>query len=293
MASSKFFCVKGIFYFFIVFLFSSCINTKKTNTIIVPKGQELSHTESVAAAAGHYKTTFYTNPKKILAKLKNDPSDSKTKTIIFQPLTTDKNKLEKKEKNKAENYPQVDNAGEYSFYSEPQANNSDSYTGLNLKSGTKFRFNLNEPIFQALTIPIKLRPSLGEENLKSTASASFNVAFSYGRKFTYKTYSQQFLYDDSDKEISSASSIQAFTLIPGFFLGPTVVSLDSSNTAGHIKPSQSVVGGSLGGFTIIGLNSFNIGVAVGCDFVFGRQPSNWDYNAKPWLGLIVGIDLFK
>jgi hypothetical protein len=43
--------------------------------------------------------------------------------------------------------------------------------------------------------------------------------------------------------------------------------------------------------TIIGLNAFTVGVALGWDHLLDRNKQHWIYQGKPWIGLAFGLNL--
>lgn len=96
-----------------------------------------------------------------------------------------------------------------------------------------FRYFDIRPVFQTLSIPIKLRPKLNDTT-KSSASASFNVGLAYGIKFTKNRFNRY--YNDNGSGKASLNDVtRKWTFTPGGFAGPTIVDLKSANTSGLVK----------------------------------------------------------
>lgn len=77
------------------------------------------------------------------------------------------------------------------------------------------------------------------------------------------------------------------------FGGFSAIELSPENTRGVVETKYRAVAFTTGGLFSIGINSLDIGLAVGIDLPFGSDGRSWDYRYKPWIGAGIGIDLVK
>lgn len=271
-----------------LFLFS-CVNTKKTGEVYLPARQE------------YFKRTYngdITNPKDSIINIKLiNPKRAKvtlpaaatdflkiqfTESIAPTDLSVTSSRLATGNDPSAfGNY-----VPEFSLTVPNGVNNNQSFT-----SPQKFRYIEFKKALQALSIPLKFRPGI-RDTIPNSASAAFNVGFAYAFKFTEFNYKRLYWNDNgSAKPLGHLTN--KFTYAFGPFIGPTIVELKSANTDGKVKKDRSVAALTLGGFFVFGVNEFNAGLAFGIDKTFGDQAGTWMYSGKPWLGVIVAIDIIK
>ena len=104
-------------------------------------------------------------------------------------------------------------------------------------SSDKFRYLEIRPVFQAMSIPVKVRFKLNDST-KSAASSSFNVGIAYGAKFTHTVY-RKLYYKDSSKLNFLNHNFRKISFSPGIFLGPKLFILKELNTYSVLKKYRS------------------------------------------------------
>lgn len=173
----------------------------------------------------------------------------------------------------------------------PDTNPSRVYKYFPLESDhqfkTKLKYMEQAPIFQAVSIPFKLRPK-ANDSIPYQLSTSANAGFAVGWEFTHKVYGN--IYDGS---AFLKSRTRQFSFAPAVFIGPTTVGLKNENTNNRVGKDRTVMGLNAGGMLVFGIDKFNIGLATGCDIGLGSPSKNWIYQGKPWFGLVVGIEFIK
>lgn len=276
---------KYIFIMLLLIGLASCVNTKKHSTHWIPKkqilykdslGQErtpplfLREKELVKGTIaqiedkkGHLKITFV--------------SDSLSKRIEENGYKVDMRPIK--------DYIYFPN------HSQEEKKIKQSKSNRFIQNGAALNYWGMQPVLQALTVPIKVRPALNDQILYN-ASSSVNVGFAVGYKFTHYAY-QNHYQKIKEKLIYINSRTRSYSITPGIFAGPTIVSLTGKNTEGIVKIDRSVLGLTTGGFGVFGIGNFNLGLAIGWDFSFGEEGSKWIYNRKPWYGVVVALDFFK
>lgn len=142
---------------------------------------------------------------------------------------------------------------------------------------------------QAMSIPVKLRLPLND-TIRATASSSFTLGITVGRKITYNKF--RCYYSCAQKETLNSKTTR-FTIAYGGFFGPVFQELKKETTEGHVKNARTAVGPTVGGFVVFGVNQFNVGGALGFDHPLGAGSEYWVYRYKPWIGLIIALDLVK
>jgi hypothetical protein len=50
---------------------------------------------------------------------------------------------------------------------------------------------------------------------------------------------------------------------------------------------------SIGGVASIGLNGVDLGLGLGIDYGLTTGSKKWNYQGKPWVGIVVGIGILK
>jgi len=152
----------------------------------------------------------------------------------------------------------------------------------------KFKYTETKAKWQAVTIPFKVRFETEERPYNLTTSV--NVGFTRSWKKIFHSYRPITKSKDSEPFATKTSQFE-MGLAP--FLGITAVDLNSSNTNDVVTTNRKVFGVSLGIFGMVGVDDFDIGIGIGVDHGFSDQSSDWIYQNKPWVGLILGIDLIE
>lgn len=147
-----------------------------------------------------------------------------------------------------------------------------------------------KPVFQALTVPIKVRSKLTDvavpDSFPAQVTTGFNLGLSFGWQFTHNVFKE-------NKNLFGKNTTK-FSFTPGAFFGVGAQKLNTSNTRGPmVQIERSAFMISPGLFALIGIDRFNLGYAFGWDVVTGKNSSSWVYQGKHWHGIIVAIDLLK
>jgi hypothetical protein len=145
-----------------------------------------------------------------------------------------------------------------------------------------------QSVFQGITIPFKIRPSLNDATPYQVSKA-VNLGLAYGLQFTHKSYRNYY----SKKGLFLNKRTNSISITPALFCGPTTVDLKASNTNNSVLVDKSVLGINSGVLLVVGVNKFNIGAAIGYDFGLGSESKDWIYQGKPWIGFVLAIDFIK
>ncbi|GAB3865712.1 hypothetical protein GCM10028824_04960 [Hymenobacter segetis] len=244
-------------------LLSACVNTRKTSTVYLPRGQTLYR----AAPTPTGQPTALVLPRRTLAQMS---LTEQTVAITLLPTGVG-----------------ADTAVRQCFFASPGRGARGG--GPRYYAGQKLHFFESYPIFQAITVPVKLRPGVGD-TLGSRAGGGFDVGISWGWKNSFHTY-QNLYYRPTGQFLSR--KISQFSLVPGAFLtvGTEELNNDKNNVKHRIHYIREVPILSPGGYLVIGVNRANVGFALGADFAIGPEASNWIYHGRLWLGLVLSVDL--
>lgn len=156
--------------------------------------------------------------------------------------------------------------------------------------GTEFKYRRRSASWQATTIPFKYR--LGNSGQPADVSPSFSVGLGY--HITRETTIYQPIFRNDDNTIvATEPSKRAFSLSP--FVGLTSISLNRRTTSETLNEGETRTNfGVTGGFLItVDINDVDIGGGLGFDYGFGPFANEWIYQAQPWLGVSLGIDIIK
>ena len=160
----------------------------------------------------------------------------------------------------------------------------DSFNYSNLKF-----FDL-KPVFQTLTIPLRIRPAVKSAALKdsfpSQVETGVSLGIAFGGKFTLNYYKvKQNSFGQKGNEIS---------VTPGVFYNIGSADLSTANTRNPVLSiERHALMHSLGGFVMLGFNTVNFGYAFGWDFATGPRNKSWVYQGKFWYGVAFALDLIK
>jgi len=154
----------------------------------------------------------------------------------------------------------------------------------------KLKYFDTKPVFQALTIPLRIRPKLDRsrylDSFPQQAETGVNVGLSFGWKFSHNIY-------NVNKNILG-QNLNSYSLIPGIFLGLSTADLSKAKTRNpSIDFDRKAAAVTAGGYLMMGINNINLGIAWGTDFATGNGHRQWVYQGKGWYGVIVALDLIK
>jgi hypothetical protein len=147
-----------------------------------------------------------------------------------------------------------------------------------------YRFRQNSLDVDFLTIPFKHRFRIGEFPRQFTTNLNGAVYLGY-RSDVYVLHYPTNLLGKTSRNITHAGfSFGVFTGFGGTAMNPWV-----TNNAINIEYDGVVW--SKGVAAIIGLNNFSTGFAFGWDHLADRNRKVWIYQAKPWIGVVFGLNL--
>lgn len=135
-----------------------------------------------------------------------------------------------------------------------------------------------------LTIPIKYRfPS---EGFVRQLNANLNGGLYLGyRKDFYILH-----YDVSPIGVSTRSTTH-LGFSAGGYIGFGNSFISQYVTQGQVQSEYDGVVFNRGFAAIVALNRFTAGLAIGWDRLLDRNQEYWIYNNKPWLGIVLGLNL--
>lgn len=140
-------------------------------------------------------------------------------------------------------------------------------------------------VLQAITVPIKFRKSI--DTIPYTSETGVNIGIGAGVKWSYNWYRE------SRSFLGQKTNSLSFT--PGVLLGIGAADIKAKVSAPASFKDRKEPIFTFGGFFMIGFNNINLGFIVGQDVALkdGGKAGGWFYNAKPWTGIAVALDLIK
>lgn len=134
-----------------------------------------------------------------------------------------------------------------------------------------------------LTIPFKIRPSVG--SFPEQLNANFSAAIYLGRR------RDGYQVKSIGPKNSRKFKVNGVGYGYGGFLGIGSVTMNPFVTNQYIDYEYDgfVLNGGFAG--IYDAKKFNLGFAVGADYLVDKNRKNWIYQGKPWFGILFGINL--
>jgi hypothetical protein len=155
---------------------------------------------------------------------------------------------------------------------------------------SRIKFFDTKPVFQTLTIPIRIRPALKSASLKDSFPSQVETGVNLGIAFGWKF--QLNYYEVSPSLFSQKGNKMSIT--PGIFYNIGSADLSTKNTRNPvISIERQALTHTFGGFAMVGFNSVNFGYACGWDFATGQGNKSWLYQGKFWYGIALSLDLIK
>jgi hypothetical protein len=154
---------------------------------------------------------------------------------------------------------------------------------INLKDIEKINLYRYTFDIDVLTVPFKVRPSVG--GFPEQLNANFDAAIYIGRRRDSYTIQQK------GKGRTAKTAITGVGYGYGGFVGIGSVTMNPFVTNQHINYEYDgfVLNGGLAG--IYDAKRFNLGLAIGADFLVDKNRGSWIYQGKPWFGVLFGINL--
>jgi ABC-type transport system substrate-binding protein len=154
---------------------------------------------------------------------------------------------------------------------------------VNLWDIKELKLHRNTFDVDVLTVPFKIRPSV--KGFPEQLNADFDAALYLGRRRDNYTIKNVKTRGNSKLQLTGAGYGY------GGFIGLGSVTMNPYVTQPAIDYEYNgfVLNGGLAG--IYDAKRFNIGLAIGTDFLVDKNRSSWIYHGKPWVGVLFGIDL--
>lgn len=133
------------------------------------------------------------------------------------------------------------------------------------------------------TVGFRYRPAM--KNLPHQLNTSFNGNLYLG----YRIDRFQIDFKETPAGVKKINRHSALTL--GVFggIGSTFVSPWTTNHQQNDEYDGFIL--TRGAAAMIGINNLTVGAALGWDYLTDRDKNIWIYQNKPWLGLIVGLNI--
>ncbi|HYF02082.1 MAG TPA: hypothetical protein VEC36_01805 [Patescibacteria group bacterium] len=135
-----------------------------------------------------------------------------------------------------------------------------------------------------ITIPLKLRPSVGD--FPPQLNTDFNGNIFIGSRW------DNFIMEYGRSPIGTLhQEITHYGYSIGAFggLGSTTMNPWVTNEAIEIEYDGVIALAGISG--TVAINDFTLGMGIGIDFLLDKNRSVWIYEKKPWLGLTFGVNL--
>ena len=164
----------------------------------------------------------------------------------------------------------------------PLNNHAQAIT-VNLWDVKQLKLHRNTFDIDILTVPFKIRPSV--RGFPEQLTADFDAALYLGRRRDNYTITNVKTRGNSKLQLTGAGYGY------GGFVGLGSVAMNPYVTRNAIDYEYDgfVLNGGFAG--IYDAKRFNIGLAVGTDFLVDKNRNSWIYHGKPWVGVLFGIDL--
>ncbi|MFW0717468.1 hypothetical protein [Pedobacter sp. N23S346] len=134
-----------------------------------------------------------------------------------------------------------------------------------------------------LTVPFKIRP--GVNGFPEQLNANFDAALYLGRR------RDSYTIQKTRKGRSLKTKMTGVGYGYGGFIGIGSVTMNPFVTNQYIDYEYDgfVINGGIAG--IYDAKKFNLGIAIGADFLVDKNRKSWIYQGKPWIGVLFGINL--
>ena len=136
------------------------------------------------------------------------------------------------------------------------------------------------------TLPFKIRPPRG--GVPVQLNSNFNAALYVGRRFNFYHLSAERRNQLPGRRFPH---LKATGLGYGAFGGVGSASITPDVTRGHAALDYEGLVLNAGLAAIYDARVFNLGAAVGLDFLAGPDRAYWIYQRRPWFGILFGLNL--
>lgn len=136
-----------------------------------------------------------------------------------------------------------------------------------------------------MAIPLKFRRPV--EGMRAQTEAGPTLALAPGLKHSWNKY--------KGTKNALGKNTTSVSVSFGGLAGLGVVDVNAKSTLSKVSDTDATKNAiiPLGFHLVGGVNTINVGVAVGWDVITGPNASHWVYKGQMWTGVIVGIDIIK
>lgn len=134
------------------------------------------------------------------------------------------------------------------------------------------------------TLPFKIRPAQGD--LPGQLNSNFNAAVYLGRRIDFHRYRWQPVTPSFD-----VRGLRSQGFGYGIFAGLGSATLNEFVTRPPIVSQYEGVILDAGIAAIYDARIFNVGLAIGVDYLADINRKTWIYQQKPWFGVLFGLNL--
>lgn len=149
---------------------------------------------------------------------------------------------------------------------------------------SRYRFHYPSFDFDLFTIPVIYRPSI--DPVPHQLSSNLNGQVFLGYRLDRYTMS----YDRDPMQFMQRTITHYGTSV-GLFSGFGSTVMNPTVTNDRILQEYDGLIWSKGLATIIGIDSYSIGLAIGVDHLLDRHRKLWLFQGKPWVGLTLGLSI--
>ncbi|MEM6736362.1 MAG: hypothetical protein AAF620_09875 [Bacteroidota bacterium] len=155
--------------------------------------------------------------------------------------------------------------------------------------GDKFIYREVDTKFEALSIPFKYRRS--KDSVDYQIATGINIGIAYGIQFNTNKY-KPLIGKEKDKHKLIGHKLNKIANTFALFGGFTTIPLTTGNTE-NLKRDRTIIGLTYGALWNVGINRFNVGVAIGLDTGLSGDAKDWRHQNDPWVGIVVALDFLK
>ena len=145
-------------------------------------------------------------------------------------------------------------------------------------------FQRTEIDVDVFTLPFKIRSAQG--NLPSQLNSNFNAALYLGHRIDLYNYHFKPITPTLD-----VRQVQSRGFGYGMFVGIGSAAINDFVVRAPIGIEYEGVVVNTGVATLYDARIFNIGLAIGIDYLTNTHHQTWIYQQKPWFGVLFGLNL--
>ncbi len=133
-------------------------------------------------------------------------------------------------------------------------------------------------------IPFKVRPPQNDVPLQLNTNFNTSAYIGFRRDILKITSEEQRFNTHKRKVLRNGFGAGVFTGLGSTAINPSV-------TSGRVPLEYDGLVVSYGISSIIAVEKFNAGLALGCDYLTNKHRKEWIYQQKWWIGVLVGLNL--